>query len=67
MLKVSDSFRESIDKILMELYSAQVSNKDLVIPLESLYNYVHVLEHLRDLVPSRWDWDGSPTSKDCSF
>ena len=50
MLYVSDSPKHGLDKIIDQLLYSEISDKDLVIPKDELYNYVVVLEKVRSAV-----------------
>ena len=50
MVHVSDTPAKGIDKIIDELLYSEISDKDLVIPKDKLYNYVVVLEKVRSVM-----------------
>jgi hypothetical protein len=47
MIYVSDSPKRGLDKIIDQFLYSEISDKDLVIPKDKLYNYVVVLEKVR--------------------
>lgn len=47
MLYVSDTPKQALDKIISELLYSEISDKDLVISKDKLYNYVVALEKVR--------------------
>tara|TARA_R100000664_G_scaffold33480_1_gene50701 strand:- start:378 stop:557 length:180 start_codon:yes stop_codon:yes gene_type:complete len=47
MLYLSDSASAGLDKIIDQILYSEISNKDLVISKDKLYNYRVVLEKVR--------------------